>query len=132
MRRYRKHHPNNFQQNHGVAGGVYVLDNPGLREGWHKIGCSRRSGAARANDLNSEATTGTPGSFRCVFEFKTMDCGVAEQLVFKELSDERRGKRGQEYFEVSMDRVKEVIIRICSEVDAEIRLRPPEPPPPTI
>ena len=129
MSRSHKYRSPNFQQNHGIPGVVYVLDNAGLREGWYKIGCSRRSGAARANDLNTDATTGTPGTFKCIFECKTEDCGIAEQRVFEILHKERRGKRGQEYFEVTLEQAKEVIKQICSEVDAEIRLRPPKPEP---
>ena len=41
-----------FEQNFGSPGVVYVLDNPGLREGVVKIGCSRRSGHERAGELN--------------------------------------------------------------------------------
>ena len=122
----RKRHNRNgndtFTQNHGVAGVVYVLDNPGLREGWHKIGCSRRSGAARANDLNIEATTGTPGAFRCVFECRTKDCGRAEVQVFKLLSGERRGKWGQEYFEISVEQAKAAITQVCLAVDEDVAL----------
>ncbi|MDE1892372.1 MAG: GIY-YIG nuclease family protein [Betaproteobacteria bacterium] len=123
MRRTFKHKTANYQKNHGIPGVVYILENPGLRDGLYKIGCSRRSGASRANDLNSEATTGTPGMFKCIFELKTEDCGIAEQKVFQVLAKERRGKWGQEYFEVSFERAKQVIIQVCSEVDSEIRLR---------
>ena len=41
----------NYEQNHGVSGVVYILTNPGLREGFLKIGCSRYSGKKRAEDL---------------------------------------------------------------------------------
>lgn len=112
-----------FRQNHGVAGVVYILENPGLARGLHKIGCSRRSDAARAADLNREASTGTPGMFRCVHEIRTRDCGVAEQAVFAELKAFRRGKRGQEYFEVQVEHALEVITRICRNVDSEFSER---------
>lgn len=124
MRRTNKYRSPNYDQNHGVPGVVYVLDNPGLREGLHKIGCSRRSGTARANDLNSDASTGTPGTFVCVFECRTVDCGLAEQRVFKLLSNVRKGKWGQEYFEVTLEDAKRIITKVCAEVDEEFeRLR---------
>ena len=83
-----------FVQNHGVPGVVYILENSGLRHGYVKIGCSSRSGAARAYDLNIDANTGTPGSYSCIFEWRTKDCGLAEQRVFALLkrSEERRGR----------------------------------------
>ncbi|WP_411859307.1 GIY-YIG nuclease family protein, partial [Burkholderia sp. BKH01] len=109
-----------FQQNHGVSGVVYILTNSGLREGWVKIGCTRRSGAARAMDLNLDANTGTPGAFQCIFERRTKDCGRAEQRVFAKLASQRRGKRGQEFFEISIAQAKQAIEAICDEVDKEI------------
>src|SRR6266536_3164513 len=111
MRRTRWKRNGRYQQNHGVPGVVYVLDNPGLRDGFFKVGCSRRSGPTRAFDLNSDAGTGTPGTFRCIFEYGTRDCGRAEQLVFMELHAHRRGKPGQEYFQVELEYAKQVISR---------------------
>lgn len=120
MRRTNKYRSPNYDQNHGVPGVVYVLDNPGLREGLHKIGCSRRSGSARANDLNSDASTGTPGTFVCIFECRTRDCGLAEQRVFRLLANVRKGKWGQEYFEVTLEEAKRIITKVCAEVDEEV------------
>src|SRR6185436_10847192 len=112
-----------FTQNHGVPGVVYILENPGLRHGYVKIGCSRWSGAARADNLNLDANTGTPGSYRCIFEFRTRDCGLAEQRVFALLRDYRRGKWGQEFFEVNTEHAKATILRVCGTVDSEVAER---------
>ena len=98
-----------YDQNIGRPGVVYILNNPGLRDGYLKIGCSRYSGKKRADDLNLKANTGTPGTFKCVYEKKTQDCGKAEQEVFKILSKYRRGKKHQEFFEVSEELAKKVI-----------------------
>ncbi len=129
-RRSRRFAPaaGDYRQNHGRPGVVYVLENPGLREGWWKIGCSTRSGHHRARDLNDDATTGTPGAFRCIFEFKTLDCGLAEERVFSELAEFRRGKRGQEYFEVGIQLARETIERCCVQVDLEARPAPTPAP----
>ena len=116
----------NYRQNHGRPGVVYILENPGLRDNLRKIGCSTRSGAQRASDLNFEATTGTPGLFRCVYEFRTLNCGLAEELVFKELSDARRGKYGQEYFEINIEIAVATIEQVCRLID--IKGNPPSPP----
>ncbi|MFZ6723087.1 GIY-YIG nuclease family protein [Undibacterium sp. Ji49W] len=107
-----------FNRNDGIAGVVYILENPGLAQGYYKIGCSRYSGEKRAKELNRDATTGTPGMFRALVEFRTKDCGLSEKLVFAELTPYRRGKWGQEFFEVDLSLVKSVIARICSEVDS--------------
>jgi hypothetical protein len=102
----------------GQPGVVYILGNEGLRHDWVKIGCSTRSGDARATDLNSDANTGTPGVFHCVFQQSTLDCGTAERRVFAELRSQRRGKPGQEFFQVELQHAKETITRVCEAVDA--------------
>ena len=106
-----------YDQNIGRPGVVYILTNPGLREGYVKIGCSRYSGKKRAEDLNLKANTGTPGKFKCIYEKKTQDCGKAEQEVFKILAKHRRGKKYQEFFEVSIDLAKETIVEVCNKID---------------
>lgn len=107
----------NFRQNHGRPGVIYILSNPGLRSGIWKIGCSTRSGSVRAIELNSGAGTGTPGTFECIWEHETSNCGQAEELVFLKLAEYRRGKWGQEFFEVELAVAKQVIIETCAEID---------------
>lgn len=136
MGRYRRRGGTaDFGRNNGAAGVVYILENDGLRVGWVKIGCSTRSGHARAKDLNADANTGTPGSFRCIYQVRTRDCGRAESRVFRELAHHRRGKRGQEFFEVDLAHAQEVITRVCAEVDSMTVVPPPPtaapPSPPT-
>jgi hypothetical protein len=109
--------PQKFGALLGKPGVVYILVNEGLRHGYVKIGCTTRSGRARASELNADANTGTPGTFRCVFEQKTHDCGAAERRVFHELRSHRRGKRGQEFFEVDQQLASETITRVCAAVD---------------
>jgi len=133
MRRFarQKTTSGGYARNVGKSGVVYILENDGLRSGWVKIGCSSRSGFVRAAELNADANTGTPGVFRCVFEMPTVDCGRAERQVFKELSSHRRGKWGQEFFEVEVAHAKAVIRRVCAAIDeASPPLPPPQPPPP--
>jgi hypothetical protein len=58
-----------------------------------------------------------------LFEQRTQDCGTAEKRVFAELRHYRRGKRGQEFFEVGLDLATNTIIRACESVDAHEELR---------
>jgi T5orf172 domain len=117
--------PKNYDQNVGRPGVVYILQNPGLRAGYIKIGCSTRSGYARARDLNRDANTGTPGEYRCVFELRTLDCGSAEKLVFQLLASHRRGKFGQEFFEVECMVAEMAIHSACAKADAAVSAPPP-------
>ena len=106
-----------YRNNFGLPGVVYILENEGLRDGWVKIGCSTRSGKIRAFELNEDAGTGTPGSFKCIYQHKTVDCGRAEQEVFKILAKLRRGKKGQEFFEVPLGLAKDTIEKTCLQFD---------------
>jgi hypothetical protein len=112
----RKSNYYDYDQNDGVSGVVYILKNEGLRAGWIKIGCTRYSGVYRAENLNRNASTGTPGVFYCTFEQRTRDCGRAEKLVFRKLAQYRRGKRGQEFFEVDDEFAKNVIRAECEKI----------------
>jgi len=113
-----------YEQNMGVPGVVYILKNSGLAPGWVKMGHSRHSGSKRAKDLNDDANTGTPGSFVCIYEHKTQDCGKAEKEAFKALSRFRAPtKKGQEYFIIDndqMDYAKRIIKDVCERVDIEV------------
>lgn len=116
-----------YRNNFGLPGVVYILENEGLRDGWVKIGCSTRSGKVRAFELNEDAGTGTPGSFKCIYQYKTVDCGRAEQEVFKILAKFRRGKKGQEFFEVSLDLAKNTIEKTCKNFDSAANLKANQP-----
>jgi len=121
MTKYRRPRQN-YDQNDGKPGVVYILDNPGLAQDWYKLGQSTHSGAKRANSLNKDASTGTPGEFYCIFEWKTKNCGIAEKRVFEKLKQFRRGKFGQEYFSLdkpSLENAKRIIIEICKYVDRD-------------
>ncbi len=104
-----------YNQNYGVPGVVYILKNEFFRKDCIKIGCSSRSGEIRAKELNKEASTGTPAMYRCVFQYRTKDCGRAEQEVFRILAPYRRGKRNQEFFEFPIKDAKKIITQVCRE-----------------
>ncbi|GGC81040.1 GIY-YIG nuclease family protein [Undibacterium terreum] len=112
---YREH-----RANHGVPGIVYLLANQGLREGVYKIGSTRRSGWSKAMELNRDINNTIPGTFVCEFEVHTRDCGGALEQIFQELQYCHRGRKEQDYFELELDRAKEIIGRICAGVDEDI------------
>jgi hypothetical protein len=58
-----------------------------------------------------------PANYRCVFECRTVDCGRAEEAVHLRLARYRKGKKGQEFFEASLDHIKEVIVVECKRLD---------------
>ena len=120
-----------FAQNHGVEGVIYILSNDGLKDNWFKIGCSRHSGIKRAGSLNNDPRTRAPGKYVCIFESKTIDCGLAEQLVFEKISRHRKGKKGQEFFEIDVEKVKSLIIEVCTQINTStpqdrIKLKKPK------
>ncbi|MFZ6646607.1 GIY-YIG nuclease family protein [Undibacterium sp. TJN25] len=115
---YREPRPNR-----GVPGIVYLLANQGLRDGVYKIGSTRRSGWSKAMELNRDIHNTIPGSFVCEFEMHTRDSGGALELIFQELQYCHRGRKEQDYYELELDRAKEVIGRICATVDEDILTR---------
>ena len=117
---YKKRSGAHYDQNDGVPGVVYILGNKALKFNYQKIGCTRHSGKKRASDLNRDANTGTPAHFFCTFEQKTLDCGRAEKRVHERLASCRRGKKGQEYFELPYKDAKAIIIEECEKVDTSI------------
>ena len=120
MQSSRRRYGGDFDQNDGVPGVVYILDNPALAENFYKIGCTRRSGQKRAEDLNAAAATGMPGAYRCVYQYRTADCGRAEKLVFKRLGKFRRGKWGQEFFEIDLKFAKYVVRDSCGRINKAV------------
>ena len=121
--------PRYYQKNVGYPGVVYVLENPAFRPGVHKIGSTRRSGAIRADEMNRQSFSGTPAEFNCVFECETLDCGLAEERVFQLLNQTQVGKAGQEFFDMALEPVREIITAVCRAVDEEQNSPPPEPMP---
>uniref|UniRef100_UPI00374DA1F0 GIY-YIG nuclease family protein n=1 Tax=Undibacterium sp. TaxID=1914977 RepID=UPI00374DA1F0 len=115
---YREPRPN-----HGVPGIVFLLANQGLRDGVYKIGSTRRSGWSKAMELNRDIHNTIPGTFVCEFETHTRDSGRALEQIFQELHYCHRGRKEQDYYELELDRAKEVIGRICAAVDDDILTR---------
>jgi T5orf172 domain len=103
-----------YDQNDGKAGVVYILENPALNN-LLKIGQTTYNGAYRASQLNSDAKTGMPAEYKCVFEIETIDCGRAEKEVHNLLEKYRRGKYKQEFFNVSLDKAISCVQNVCNK-----------------
>lgn len=101
-----------------ARGYIYLLLNDAFKDGWVKIGKTRRSGRARADEMNAAARTGLPKLHRCVLEVETLDCDRAETAVFARLAPYRQGQ--QEFFVVEISLAEQVIREECSKVTHEI------------
>ncbi len=111
------------QHMHGVPAVIYVLENSSLRNGFCKIGITRRTGWGKAMELNRDASNIIPGTFECVFEVRARDSGAALEEVYSELQYCRRGKKDQNFFEVERDRVEQALLRAIATTEQKIKTR---------
>lgn len=108
---------------HGVPGNVYILRNSGLKEGLLQIGLSRRSGWAKALELNRDKANIIPGSFECVFEVRAQDGGGALEAIMLALQSNRCGRREQDFFEIDLHRAEAIITQCVKEADLKFQNR---------
>lgn len=111
------------RQMYGVPGLIYILENSGLRPGFYKIGITRRSGWAKAVELNRDVQNSIPGSYECVFEHRARNCGAALDDVLKEIHFCRRGKREQNFFEIDCNRLQQIIMYSITRTDQQSKIR---------
>ena len=107
----------------GVPGNVYILRNSGLKEGLVHIGLSRRSGWAKALELNRDKANIIPGSFECVFELRAQDVGGAIEAIMQALEKTRRGRREQDFFEIDLHRAEAIITECVRDADLKFQNR---------
>ncbi|MFZ6800764.1 hypothetical protein [Undibacterium sp. Di24W] len=108
---------------HGVPGNIYVLRNTGLKEGLLQIGLSRRSGWAKALELNRDKTNTIPGSFECIFELRAQDSGGALDAIFQAIHSLRHGRREQDFFEIDALQAEAIITQCVREADLKFQTR---------
>jgi hypothetical protein len=108
---------------HGVPAVIYVLENSSLRNGFCKIGITRRNGWAKAMELNRDVNNLIPGDFECVFELRVRDSGATLEEVFKELQYCRRGKKDQNFFEAEPGRVQDALLRAAALTEQKAKVR---------
>lgn len=108
---------------HGVPGNIYILRNTGLKEGVLQIGLSRRSGWAKALELNRDKRNTIPGSFECVFEMRAQDGGGALEMILKALHNVRCGRKDQDFFEIELHRAEAIISTSVRDADLKFQNR---------
>jgi hypothetical protein len=111
------------RQMYGMPGIIYILENNGLRPGFYKIGFTRRSGWAKAAELNRDLLNTIPGNFECIFEQRARNCGAALDSIVKELNFCRRGKRDQNFFEIDCNRLQEIIMCSIAQTNRQSKIR---------
>ena len=105
---YQYHEPRRL---HGIPGVVYVLSNTALKENIVRVGLSRRSGWAKAAELNRDNSNTLPGSYECIFEARAQDGGAAIDAILKDLQNFQFGKKEQEFFTIEINVLEEIVSR---------------------
>ncbi len=108
---------------HGVPANIYILRNSGLKEGVLQIGLSRRSGWAKALELNRDKTNTIPGSFECVFELRAQDGGGAIEKILKALHHMRCGRRDQDFFQIELHQAEAIVRIAVRDADSQFQNR---------
>lgn len=106
--------PREPQFMHGTPGTIFILENDGLRQGLYRIGATRRSGVAKAMELNRDNLHMIPGNYECVFELHAKDCGGALEEILKLFQHHRRGRKNQDFYELDLDIATEKIANIIA------------------
>lgn len=106
---------------HGLPGTIYVLSNTALKENIFLVGFSRRSGWAKAGELNREKSNTMPGIYECAFEMQAQDGGLAIEAIFNEIVTGRIGKRDYDFFEIQKETLEKIIMRIVKETDHHVQ-----------
>lgn len=108
---------------HGIPGNIYVLRNSGLKAGLVQIGLSRRSGWAKALELNRDKSNTIPGNYECVLDMRAQDGGGAIEAIFQALQNVRCGRRDQDFFEVDVRRAEAIIDQCIRDADLKFQNR---------
>ncbi len=88
---------------YGTPGSIYVLQNDALRNGLYKIGITRRSGTAKAMELNRDLQHIIPGHYECVFEIHSKNCSLAYEQLLQHFRQFKQGKRQNEFYQLDLD-----------------------------
>ncbi len=97
--------------NHGY---IYILSNKSLRFNLFKIGCTERFPEARRKELSNSSSI--PLAFVTEYSVKVKSFKIAEKRVHLLLSDNRFNSQ-KEFFEVDLEKAKEIINSISIYMD---------------
>ena len=104
----------------GTPGSIYLLENSGLRQGIFRLGATRRSGVAKAMELNREQHSVIPGQYECVFELHAKDCGSALDIIRERLRQFRCNQRNPDFYELDLDAAIDAITGAIAETNSSI------------
>lgn len=107
----------------GTPGSIYLLENSGLREQIFRLGATRRSGVAKAMELNRDQHTLIPGQYECVFELHAKDCGTALEIIRERLRQFRCNQRNPDFYQLDLDYAVDVISSVIAETNSTLLQR---------
>ncbi len=100
---------------------LYALKNDSYAPYVIKIGKTSQRPELRAKQIYWGAT-GVPEHFKFVYVIEVPDCSTAERVVHQTLASYRHNKR-REFFHLTIDVVKNVIMDICTSLFGENNIR---------
>ncbi len=104
---------------YGTPGSIYVLQNDALRAGLYKIGITRRSGTAKAMELNRDLQHIIPGHYECVFEIHSKNCSLALEQLLQLFRHAKTGKRQNEFYQLDLDEFSARATDIVAQVNRQ-------------
>ncbi len=102
---------------HGTPGSIYILQNDGLRPGLYRIGATRRSGVSKAMEFNRDIQNMLPGSYECVFELHTKDCGAALDAITQKFSLYRHGNKSLNFYQLDLEEASDTVVSIIADIN---------------
>lgn len=104
---------------YGTPGSIYVLQNDALRPGLYKIGITRRSGTAKAMELNRDLQHIIPGHYECVFEIHSKNCSLAYEQILQHFRHFKQGKRQNEFYQLNLDEFSAKATDIVAQINRQ-------------
>lgn len=104
---------------YGTPGSIFVLQNDALRPGLYKIGITRRSGTAKAMELNRDLQHIIPGHYECVFEIHSKNCSLAFEQLVQHFRQAKTGKRQNEFYQLDLDEFSARATDIVAQVNRQ-------------
>jgi hypothetical protein len=102
---------------------LYILKNKSFQANVLKIGRTKNGPDTRAKQIYTGAT-GVPEPFDVLFACSVADCQAAESKAHRRLAAYRVND-SREFFRISADIARKIVLDVCAEVNAEHQCAPP-------